>query len=89
MSSTDLFANNPPTPLPAAAPSPNQRTPAAGRLIRYGDRRLTDPGPQFDAQQIKEMYIPFFPELGNCKIEEAEGESGVEIRFVKQATTKG
>lgn len=77
--STDLF------PQPTAASSGQP----AGRHIRYGDRELRDPGPQFTAADIKAMYVAFFPELGNCDIQEEEKEGITTIRFVKRATTKG
>ena len=77
--STDLF------PQTSAASSSGP----AGRVIRYGDRELRDPGPQFNADDIKAMYVAFFPELGNCDIKEETKDGITTIRFVKRATTKG
>ena len=77
--STDLFPQTP-------AASSGQ---PADRHILYGDRKLRDPGPQFNAADIKAMYVAFFPELGNCDTKEEEKDGITTIRFVKRATTKG
>lgn len=59
------------------------------RIIKFKGKELPDPGPNFDAEAIRNLYKGQFPELAAAKVEVRE-QDGVEvIEFVHQVGTKG
>jgi PRTRC genetic system protein C len=60
------------------------------RVFKYLDHTIDDPGPEYSIEQVRQALVPFFPELSRATVQEETLPSGaVQVRFIKQATTKG
>ncbi len=54
-----------------------------------GDINLEDPDPNMSAEEIRQFWLPTYPQLAQSEIEETLGDSGPVITFVRKVGTKG
>jgi PRTRC genetic system protein C len=60
------------------------------RAFRYNSVDLPDPGPQFDIQQVRDLFAATYPEIVNAAIEGPEEKDGKLVyTFRKAVGTKG
>lgn len=60
------------------------------RVFRYNSLTLPDPGPQFSAEKVREMYSATYAEIVNAAIEGPEQKDGTLVYTFRRAVgTKG
>ncbi|MGH7744931.1 MAG: PRTRC system protein C [Candidatus Dormibacteria bacterium] len=60
------------------------------RIFTYNGLTLPDPNPNFTAEQVREMYVPAYPELATAAIEgPAATDRGMEYTFTRAVGAKG
>jgi PRTRC genetic system protein C len=63
---------------------------ALPRIFTYNGVTLPDPNPDFTPVQVREMYVPTYPELATAAIEgPAATDRGMEYTFSRAVGAKG
>ncbi|HZF19471.1 MAG TPA: PRTRC system protein C [Burkholderiales bacterium] len=65
-------------------------TRALERAFRYNSVDLVDPGAQYSAEEVRDLYTATYPELANAAIEGPENKDGKLVyTFRRPVGTKG
>jgi PRTRC genetic system protein C len=70
------------------APQPAAEAPKA-RVFHYDGRDFPDPDPTMSPEDVKSMFVDFFPELANADIKEHKRDADIMYEFVRKVGTKG
>ena len=64
------------TPTTAPVPAAGITTTALTREFRFNGLKLDDPAPALSAEQVRDLYVAMYPELGAASIEGPSVEGG-------------
>ena len=59
------------------------------RKFSYDGREFPDPNPALTPEQVREQFIPFFPELQTAEIKEHKDGDTIIYEMIRKTGTKG
>ena len=59
------------------------------RIFVYDGREFPDPDPTLSPDDVRKMFVDFFPELANAEIKEQKRGDDTLVHLIRKTGTKG